>query len=192
MKIKKLCEKFPDSIAIIDDLFLKDGGDLKSLLGNSDYEKLAIKIRESYGDFLNVISENAIEILYHGKQLKNHSIGQRASALILFILSQNQNDIIIIDQPEDDLDNQVVYKEFIKALKEKKSSVQFIFATHNANIPVLGDSEKIISSEYEDDKMALSEGTIDTTATHKKIIDIMEGGEEAFRRRNAIYSSWSN
>ena len=40
--------------------------------------------------------------------------------------------------------------------------------------------------------MALSEGTIDTTATHKKIIDIMEGGEEAFRRRNAIYSSWSN
>jgi hypothetical protein len=192
VKIKKLCEKFPDSTAIIDDLFLKDGSDLKSLLGNSDFEKLAIKIRESYADFLNVVSENAIEILYHGKQLKNHSIGQRASALILFILSQNQNDIIIIDQPEDDLDNQVVYKEFIKALKEKKSSVQFIFATHNANIPVLGDSEKIISSQYEDDKMTLNEGTIDTAETHKQIIDIMEGGEEAFRRRNAIYSSWNN
>jgi hypothetical protein len=192
VKIKKLCDKFPDSVAIIDDLFLKDGGELKSLLSNSDFEKLATKIREGYGDFLNVISGNAIEILYHGKQLKNHSIGQRASALILFILSQSQNDIIIIDQPEDDLDNQVVYKEFIRALKEKKSSVQFIFATHNANIPVLGDSEKIISSEYEDDKMALSEGTIDTAATHKKIIDIMEGGEEAFKRRNAIYSSWSN
>jgi predicted ATPase len=192
VKIKKLCEEFPDSIAIIDDLFLKDGSQLKSLLGNSDYEKLAIRIRESYGDLLSVISENAIEILYHGKQLKNHSIGQRASALILFILSQNQNDIIIIDQPEDDLDNQVVYKEFIKVLKAKKSSVQFIFATHNANIPVLGDSEKIISSEYEDDKMTLSEGTIDTAATHKKIIDIMEGGEEAFQRRNTIYSSWRN
>lgn len=191
-KIEKLCDKFPDSIAIIDDIFLKDGSDLKSLLDNSDYEKLATKIREGYGDFLKVISENAIKILYHGKQLKNHSIGQRASALILFILSQSQNDIIIIDQPEDDLDNQVVYKEFIKSLKEKKSSVQFIFATHNANIPVLGDSEKIISSEYEDDKMTLSEGTIDTTATHKKIIDIMEGGEEAFKRRNAIYSSWSS
>jgi predicted ATPase len=192
VKIKKLCDKFPDSVAIIDDLFLKNGNDLKAILGNSDFEKLASKIREGYTAFIAVVSENTIEILYHEKQLKNHSIGQRASALILFILSQSQNDIIIIDQPEDDLDNQVVYKEFIKALKEKKSSAQFIFATHNANIPVLGDSEKIISSEYEDDKMTLSEGTIDTAATHKKIIDIMEGGEEAFRRRNAIYSSWGN
>jgi len=192
VKVTKMCDKFADSIAIIDDLFLNNGKDMKPLLGNSDFEKLANRIREDYEDFLNVASENAIEILYHKKLLRNHSIGQRASALILFILAQNQNDIIIIDQPEDDLDSQVVYVEFIKAIKEKKSSVQFIFATHNANIPVLGDSEKIISTEYEDDIMTVSVGTIDTVETHKKIIDIMEGGEEAFRRRNEIYSSWRN
>ncbi len=55
-------------------------------------------------------------------------------------LDIGENDILIIDQPEDDLDNQSIYKDLISQLLELKDRVQFIFATHNPNIPVLGDS----------------------------------------------------
>jgi ABC-type enterochelin transport system ATPase subunit len=133
---------------------------------------------------------NSVKIKYHGKLLSKHSIGQRASALILFILSQQDNDIIIIDQPEDDLDNQVIYKELIQTIKSKKPYIQFIFATHNANIPVLGDAEKIITTEYAENSITILEGTIDTSTIHSQIVDIMEGGSEAFRKRNEIYTSW--
>ena len=70
--------------------------------------------------------------------------------------------------------------------------MQFIFATHNANIPVLGDAEKIITTIYDGDtgKIEMNQGTIDSSSSHKAIVDIMEGGEEAFNRRNEIYTSW--
>jgi ABC-type Na+ transport system ATPase subunit NatA len=108
----------------------------------------------------------------------------------LFILSQNDNDVIIIDQPEDDLDNQVVYTEFIKKLKEKKSNTQFIFSTHNANIPVLGDAERIVAADSTDGIMCVDAGTIDSKESQEKIVNIMEGGPDAFKRRNDIYTSW--
>lgn len=97
---------------------------------------------------------------------------------------------MIIDQPEDDLDNQVVYSEFIKRLKKKKSTTQFIFATHNANIPVLGDAERVIAAENKEGKMSATSGTIDSKQSHQQIVDIMEGGYEALKRRNTIYTSW--
>ncbi len=99
---------------------------------------------------------------------------------------------MIIDQPEDDLDNQVVYTEFISTLKEKKSNIQFVFATHNANIPVLGDAERVITTQCIDEGFSLFPGNIDTPESHKQIVEIMEGGFEAFQKRNAIYSSWSS
>ena len=68
--------------------------------------------------------------------------------------------------------------------------IQFIFATHNANIPVLGDAERIFVVEYQDTTIDISQGNIDMKSTHKKIVDIMEGGEEAFDKRQLIYTSW--
>lgn len=69
--------------------------------------------------------------------------------------------------------------------------MQFIFATHNANIPVLGDSEKIIVCSFENsDKIALNEGSIDTTSIQHDIIRIMEGGKDAFDKRKNIYTIW--
>ena len=110
---------------------------------------------------------NKVEIYYHEKLLRHHSIGQRASALILFILAQSDNDIILIDQPEDDLDNKIIYDEVISSIVKKKQGIQFIFATHN-----------------------VSQGNIDLKETHKQIVDIMEGGKEAFDKRQLIYTSW--
>jgi len=133
---------------------------------------------------------NKFTINYHGKELKQHSLGQRASALILFVLNQKENDVIIVDQPEDDLDNQTIYEDVIKLVKEMKSHTQFIFATHNANFPVLGDAEQIHSCRYENDTVLLKTGSIDAPVLQKEIVDIMEGGEDAFNKRKEIYGIW--
>jgi len=133
---------------------------------------------------------NRFTIKYRDKELKHHSLGQRSSALILFVLSQCENDLILIDQPEDDLDNQTIYEDVIKLIREIKQNTQFIFATHNANIPVLGDSERIFACNYVDEQITIIDGNIDCPETQHKIVDIMEGGKEAFNRRKEIYQIW--
>jgi hypothetical protein len=133
---------------------------------------------------------NKFTIKYKGKPLQGHSLGQRASALILFILNQMENDVIILDQPEDDLDNQTIYEDVIKLIREIKPKIQFIFATHNANFPVLGDAEQIYSCRYHDNKIELTSGSIDSLDMQREIVDIMEGGEEAFSKRKEIYEIW--
>lgn len=133
---------------------------------------------------------NAYSIKYHGKHLKNHSLGQRASALILFVLSQRENDVIIIDQPEDDLDNQTIYEDVIKLVRKLKSKTQFVFATHNPNIPVLGDAEQVIACAYTEDTIHTTVGSIDAPVLQEAIVSIMEGGSEAFQRRKEIYEIW--
>ena len=72
-----------------------------------------------------------------------------------------------------------------------KGKMQFIFATHNANIPVLGDSEKVSAFSYEDkNQIAINAGTIDSPQIHESIVGIMEGGHDAFNKRNEIYKMW--
>jgi predicted ATPase len=133
---------------------------------------------------------NRFIIEYRGKELKHHSLGQRASALILFVLSQQENDVFIIDQPEDDLDNQTIYEDVIKLIWCLKPRTQFLFATHNANFPVLGDAEQIISCKYSDDKVRVTSGSIDCPKLQKEIVNIMEGGKEAFEQRRRRYEIW--
>ncbi len=133
---------------------------------------------------------NLFHIEYHGKDLRDHSLGQRASALILFILSQRDNDVIVIDQPEDDLDNQTIFEDVIKLVRALKKSVQFIFATHNANFPVLGDADQICVCSFSGRNADIQVGSIDEPKIQKSIVSIMEGGHEAFARRKEIYQLW--
>lgn len=163
----------------------------KGIVGNSWYkfQEYFIKQLEM---FLIWQKPDKFTIEYRGKELKEHSLGQRASALILFILSQKENDVIIIDQPEDDLDNQTIYQDIIKLLKSLKPQTQFIFATHNPNIPVLGDAEQIISCEYSKETINLNQGSIDNPLMQKEIIAIMEGGQEAFTKRKEVYQIWKH
>jgi len=165
-------------------------------------EKVKTLVSNSPDTFMEYFSNNLKSLLtwqppnryiinYRDKELKHHSLGQRASALILFVLSQRENDVIIIDQPEDDLDNQTIYEDVIKLIRQMKSGTQFIFATHNANFPVLGDAEQIHSCRYSDQTIELKSGSIDSPDLQKEIVDIMEGGEEAFNRRKEIYQIWN-
>ena len=168
----------------------RDSIKLDNILNENQVVEFKNRFSENLEDLLTFKVENKIIIQYDGKSLDKHSLGQRASALILFLLAQKENDVLIIDQPEDDLDNQTIYDEVIKELKKIKGNMQFIFATHNANIPVLGDSEKVVSCSYDEKKITVYSGTIDNHHTQRYIVDIMEGGDEAFSRRKNIYSIW--
>jgi hypothetical protein len=182
--LDEIVKTFPDGAAIYREI-----DKAKGMLGASsgtfeDY------FHQNLSALLTWQVPNAYTIKYHGKQLKHHSLGQRASALILFVLSQRDNDVVIIDQPEDDLDNQTIYQDVIKLVVKLKPKTQFIFATHNPNIPVLGDAEQIVACAYADDKIVTKVGSIDSPEMQHEIVNIMEGGSEAFQRRKEIYQIW--
>ncbi len=171
------------------------GGLLRALPGvlskaGSSPEVFEKTFMQNLVEFITWQVPNRFVIRYRGKELKHHSLGQRASALLLYVLSQRQNDVIIIDQPEDDLDNQTIYDDVIKLVREMKPHAQFIFATHNANFPVLGDAEQVHACQYQDEKVATQSGSIDARPVQDAIINIMEGGQEAFNRRKEVYNLW--
>lgn len=168
-----------------------DSINMKLNISDNLISEFKLRFIENISELLTFRIEDRFLINYNNKPLGDHSLGQRATALILFLLAQKETDVLIIDQPEDDLDNQTIYEDVIKQIKTLKGKMQFIFATHNANIPVLGDSEKIISCIYSESKIQTIAGTIDNPETQEQIVTIMEGGKEAFRRRKNIYELWS-
>jgi len=159
-------------------------------LAKSNADKFRELFTSNLAALLTYKVPNSFEIKYHGKKLQAHSLGQRASAMMLFIMSQRDNDLIIIDQPEDDLDSQTVYREVVKLLRDIKTGQQFIFATHDANFPVLGDAETVTACSADDKSIAIETASIDTRECQEKIVNIMEGGPEAFERRKTIYQIW--
>ncbi len=179
-----IAEQYDDFVAIY-----RDWANAQSIFGSSP-EKLSGLFMDNLKSLLTYQTPNRFTISYRGKELQHHSLGQRASALILFVLSQKKNDLIIIDQPEDDLDNQTIYEDVIKLIRSMKSNVQFVFATHNPNIPVLGDAEQVHACSFADSSVAVHSGSVDNAATQKTIVNIMEGGKEAFDRRKEIYQIW--
>lgn len=183
-------DKFSDYIGIMEDIYLNESKVLKTIIKDSDIEKINSIMKNKLDIVCKYISENDVEIKYHDKSLKNHSLGQRASAIILFIIEQKDNDLIIIDQPEDDLDNQVIYKELITTIRKRKKDIQFIFSTHNANIPVLGDAEQIICIKDDGSNIDINNNSIDNSSIQNDVVQIMEGGPEAFNRRQQIYKEW--
>src|SRR5690554_3777012 len=130
-----------------------------------------------------------IRILYNNKPLEQLSLGERSSSLLMLLLKTDNNPLIM-DQPEDDLDNQMIYEGLVKELLSLKSKRQIIFATHNSNIPVLGDCEQGIVCENKEERIIVKTGSIDTGFFQDSIVKIMEGGRDAFARRKEIYEKW--
>ena len=126
---------------------------------------------------------------------KMASPGQQASALLELLLKQSAG-TLIIDQPEDDLDNRVIMR-IVELLRHSKSNRQLIFSTHNSNIVVNGDADKIIalrSSEPSSNPHVNSarvqidcDGAIETPGIAPTITSIMEGGRDAFDLRSRKY-----
>lgn len=117
------------------------------------------------------------------------SMGQQQSILLTLLLYSKRNCPLIIDQPEDNLDSEFIYKTLVKNLKRIKEHRQVIIVTHNANIAVLGDSELILPLKSTNEKTAIIErGSIDNMKTNRVACDILEGGETAFKKRREIYN----
>jgi ABC-type lipoprotein export system ATPase subunit len=123
------------------------------------------------------------------RPLDKLSTGQQCTAILHLLLLQNL-DPLLMDQPEDNLDNAFIADRIVAELRSAKISRQFIFATHNANIPVFGDAEWIGVFEVQDHQAQMpleSQGAIDVTQVRDKAADILEGGRTAFNQRKTKY-----
>jgi len=127
-------------------------------------------------------------IMLNGKQVDKLSPGQRSSAMLPLIALAEKSPLMI-DQPEDNLDNRLVGNVLVDILAELKETRQIIVCTHNPNIVVLGDAEQVIvlDSQSNDKGLLQLSGSIDNNDIVKTVIDIMEGGKEAFRTRQVRY-----
>ncbi len=125
----------------------------------------------------------------HFKPITQGSLGQRSTAILSLVLFSGQQPLIV-DQPEDDLDNKYIYDVVVDLLRRRKFSRQIVVATHNANIPVNGDAELIVALEVPEDQRtgALAAcGSIDSGMVKDQVSTIMEGSAEAFRLRRERY-----
>ena len=139
---------------------------------------------------LNIARENEDEVW---RSLDQLSTGQKATAILLLLLLDSDSPLVI-DQPEDDLDNRFITEGIVPLVRREKKMRQLIFSTHNANIPVLGDAELIVgltaSGEGESGNAKIFPkhvGSIDVAPVRELIGELLEGGEEAFERRRRKY-----
>lgn len=116
------------------------------------------------------------------------SLGQQQSLLLSIMLFSKSNSPLVIDQPEDNLDSEFIYKTFVKTLRLVKERRQVIIVTHNANIAVLGDAELIIPLRSTNDVSVIRDrGSIDTEKTKRITCTILEGSDQAFKKRRQVY-----
>ncbi|WEO76087.1 AAA family ATPase [Cryobacterium sp. SO2] len=123
------------------------------------------------------------------RRLDQLSKGQRATALLMLLLGFSSSPLVI-DQPEDDLDNRFVFREIVKRLRKLKGHRQIIASTHNANIPVLGDAELIVVLAGDGSRAwvaAQGLGSLDEPAILAHAEDLLEGGRDAFNDRKHLY-----
>lgn len=123
------------------------------------------------------------------KSMSQLSKGQKATALLLLLLSGSDAPLII-DQPEDDLDNRFVYDGIVTHLRNLKGMRQVIVSTHNANVPVLGDAELIVTMEGDGQHGWPAKegiGSLDDKSIRSYAENILEGGPDAFNARQHLY-----
>lgn len=122
------------------------------------------------------------------KKIEDLSTGQRCT-VILSIILELRDRLVIVDQPEDHLDNAFIADTVVKAIIERRAPGQLIFSTHNANIPVLGDASLIVLLESDGERGFVKHaGALEEPASVEAITTVMEGGIEAFHRRAKFYS----
>ena len=159
---------------------------------NKDKLKSVVNDREAFYkkltnlDYINV--EYSLKM--GGRSLKELSPGERGILLLVFYLALNKNEIpLIIDQPEDNLDNESVFDKLVPCILEAKKRRQVIIVTHNPNIAIACDAEQIIhcSIDKNTNQITYSSGSIEEKEIRKKLINILEGTKPAFLLRELKY-----
>ena len=143
-----------------------------------DFPKISVTKRIKEGEEVKTIT----------KQISQLSLGQQQSVLLGILLLSDSKKPLLIDQPEDNLDSEFIYKTIVANLRKIKEHRQVIIVTHNPNIAILGDAELIVPlKSTSTHSMVINSGSVDDINTIKLCCEILEGGEYAFKQRNNIY-----
>ncbi len=148
---------------------------------------------EGLYDFLFTI--NYLEPIYklklNEKNIEELSPGERGALLLIFYLALDRNDIpLVIDQPEENLDNQSVYNLLAQFIKRAKQKRQVIIVTHNPNLAVVCDVDQIIHIKIEKhnkNKVTINSGALEDPEINNAVVDILEGTYAAFDTRDMKY-----
>jgi hypothetical protein len=128
---------------------------------------------------------------YDGLPLDQLSPGTRGIVLLLLYLAIDEEDVrpLIIDQPEENLDPQSIFDELVPLFKEAKRRRQIVMVTHNANLVVNGDADQVVVATCgphrpgQLPRLQYQMGSLENPSIRKRVCDILEGGDEAFRER---------
>lgn len=183
------------------------------------YEKdkfIPLRVRINLDDVLRGLLKDCFEfdysVTYKGDDLLNMSPGKKGTVLLILFLQISSSEFpILIDQPEDNLDNRTIYDLLCKMIKEKKKDRQIIIVSHNANLVVATDAENVIVAnqegqgipvvdgryrfeyvngliEHSFEKISKIQEILLSQGIKEHICDILEGGNEAFKQRERKYS----
>lgn len=160
----------------------------KTFIGN------LIRNRKEFYERLFSLSyiESHYVLQQNGKNLEQLSPGEKGALLLVFYLVLDKEDIpLIIDQPEDNLDNLSVANILVPYIQEAKKKRQIIIVTHNPNLAVVSDAEQIIKvsiNKENGNKFSFVSGGIDDLEINKAVIEVLEGTIPAFTKRKDKYS----
>ena len=152
---------------------------------NSFTKHLQSLPQESVIDLILWFPEDDLKVTFgaHKQKIESGSPGQKTAALLAFILSYG-DEPLLLDQPEDDLDNALIYDLVVQQLRKTKSKRQVIVVTHNANIVVNGDAEMVLSLEGTEGETRVQQAaSIQQKKIRQAICNILEGGKRAFEQR---------
>jgi len=160
-----------------------EGPEKDKLRNGATFEKVFFDIN-TRSKYLRTIPE----ITYNGKSIDKLSAGQRGTLYLCIKLATSAfSTPIVLDQPEDDLDNQFIVDDLIGIFKKLKRFRQIIIITHNANLVVNTDAEQIIVANNESEELSYFSGSLENPIIIKNVCEILEGGEQAFEQRKNKY-----
>ena len=135
--------------------------------------------------------EPRYSLLFQDTQIEQLSPGQRGALLLIFYLLVDKGKTpIILDQPEENLDNETVFRLLVPVLSEAKKQRQIIMVTHNPNLAVVCDAEQIIHARFDrasDSTIRYESGAIENTGLNEAVVTILEGTKPAFENRYGKY-----
>lgn len=129
-------------------------------------------------------------LTYAGQEIGQLSPGERGLLLLVFYLLVDKDDIpIVIDQPEENLDNQTIYKILVKCIKRAKARRQVIMVTHNPNLAVVCDAEQLIyaSCDKAEKRFDYESGAMENPEIKSRVVEVLEGTAPAFKNRQSKY-----
>jgi ABC-type molybdenum transport system ATPase subunit/photorepair protein PhrA len=161
---------------------------LRTTLHGTLVKRLEATKEEAFDELSWWFPEDEVSLAYrprNGAAYKNinlASAGQKTAAMLSFLLVHG-DEPLLLDQPEDDLDNALVSELVVEQLRKNKVHRQLLVVTHNANIVVNADAELVMTMDFNGQITLASAGGLQETVVRKDICRVMEGGEEAFRQR---------